>query len=74
VTYDLWGKYQPNENTSMPEKKLWQAVLSKNKYVFSHSAKKTENNVTTLALTLPATCEKLKADLAKTSGFMAVQI
>lgn len=37
VSYDLWGQYQPNNNASLPEKKLWQAVHSKKKYVFSRN-------------------------------------
>jgi dihydrofolate reductase len=36
VSYDMWGQYQPEENASIPEKKLWQGVHSKKKYVFSH--------------------------------------
>jgi dihydrofolate reductase len=39
VSYDLWGQYQPSENASQPEKKLWETVHSKNKYVFSHTPK-----------------------------------
>lgn len=39
VSYDLWGQYQPAENASAPEKKLWQTVHSKSKYVFSKSQK-----------------------------------
>lgn len=35
VSYDLWGQYQPDGNASPFEKKLWQNVHSKNKYVFS---------------------------------------
>lgn len=36
VSYDLWGQYQPDENASESEKKLWAAVHEKEKYVFSH--------------------------------------
>jgi len=35
VSYDLWGQYQPAADASLPEKKLWQSVHSKSKYVFS---------------------------------------
>lgn len=35
VTYDLWGQYQPGENASADEKKLWNSVHGRNKYVFS---------------------------------------
>lgn len=39
VSYDMWGQYQPAENASAPEKKLWQTVHSKSKYVFSRNPK-----------------------------------
>ena len=35
VSYDMWGQYQPDPNTSAVEKKLWTSVHSKSKYVFS---------------------------------------
>lgn len=35
VSYDLWGQYQPPDTASISEKKLWSAVHSKEKYVFS---------------------------------------
>lgn len=35
VSYDLWGQYQPPNTASASEKKLWSAVHSKKKYVFS---------------------------------------
>ncbi len=38
VSYDLWGQYQPAENASPAEKKLWEGVHSKKKYVFSNTA------------------------------------
>ncbi|MEO7992279.1 MAG: dihydrofolate reductase family protein [Chryseolinea sp.] len=40
VSYDLWGQYQPDSNASLFEKKLWQSVHSKSKYVFSTKPKK----------------------------------
>lgn len=45
VSYDLWGQYQPDENTSLPEKKIWEAVHRKSKYVFSKHPKE-DNKVT----------------------------
>lgn len=45
ISYDLWGQYQPAENASEPEKKIWHAVHSKSKYVFSRNPK--ENNKAT---------------------------
>jgi len=39
VSYDMWGQYQPETNASSSEKKLWQDVHSKTKYVFSSQSK-----------------------------------
>jgi dihydrofolate reductase len=36
VSYDMWGNYQPETNASSAEQKLWQAVHSKEKFVFSN--------------------------------------
>jgi dihydrofolate reductase len=35
VSYDAWGNFQPDENTSSAEKEMWQGIHSKNKFVFS---------------------------------------
>jgi dihydrofolate reductase len=40
VSYDLWGQYQPANTASETEKKLWENVHSKTKYVFSIIPKK----------------------------------
>lgn len=45
VSYDSWGNYQPDENADPEEKKLWEAVHSKNKFVFSSQNRKDENAV-----------------------------
>ncbi|WP_147534635.1 dihydrofolate reductase family protein [Bacillus marasmi] len=34
-SYDLWGQYSPTIDVSDTEKQLWEAVHSKQKYVFS---------------------------------------
>src|SRR5215204_1598697 len=39
ISYDMWGQYQPAENALPAEKKLWDAVHSKKKYVFSRNPK-----------------------------------
>lgn len=39
ISYDLWGQYQPSPDASPAEKKIWDAVHSKQKYVFSKSPK-----------------------------------
>lgn len=38
ISYDLWGRYQPEGTVSENEKALWDAVHSKEKYVFSRSS------------------------------------
>lgn len=45
VSYDLWGQYQPAADAFTPEKKLWEMVHSKNKYVFSRSPKEDQKAV-----------------------------
>lgn len=35
VSYDAWGNFQPDENTSPAEKIMWQSIHAKNKFVFS---------------------------------------
>jgi len=35
VSYDMWGNFEPDEKAGEAEHKLWQAVHSKKKYVFS---------------------------------------
>lgn len=45
VSYDAWGNYQPEENADPEEKKLWQSVHSKTKYVFSKKNREDSNAV-----------------------------
>jgi dihydrofolate reductase len=35
VSYDAWGNFQPDAATSPVEKEMWQAIHSKDKFVFS---------------------------------------
>lgn len=43
VSYDAWGNFQPDENTSPAEKKMWQSIHSKNKFVFSRQNRQDDN-------------------------------
>jgi dihydrofolate reductase len=43
VSYDTWGNYQPAANSSETELKIWSAVHSKNKYVFTHHPRQDGN-------------------------------
>ena len=45
VSYDIWGNFQPGENASDAEIKLWKRVHSKKKYVFTRQ-KKEDNDAT----------------------------
>lgn len=42
VSYDAWGNFQPDENTNPAEKTMWQAIHSKNKFVFSRQDRRGE--------------------------------
>lgn len=46
VSYNKWGEYQPSDSASVAEKKLWEGVHSKTKYVFSKSLKGADQNAT----------------------------
>ncbi|UPK66566.1 dihydrofolate reductase family protein [Chitinophaga filiformis] len=45
LSYDLWGQYQPAADASLAEKKLWESVHSKNKYVFSTQQNESDDAV-----------------------------
>jgi len=42
VSYDAWGNFQPGETTSPAEKIMWEAIHSKNKFVFSSQNRQNE--------------------------------
>lgn len=54
-SYDLWGQYKPDT-----EKEIWGLVHSKEKYVFSKTQKKSENNVTFINENIEEEIIKLK--------------
>lgn len=43
VSYDSWGNYQPDAKASPEEIKLWEAVHSKKKFVFSSQVRDDQN-------------------------------
>lgn len=43
VSYDAWGNFQPDDNTSQAEKIMWQGIHSKNKFVFSSHNRQDDN-------------------------------
>ncbi len=42
VSYEAWGNFQPDENTSPAERGIWQGIHSKNKFVFSRQNRTNE--------------------------------
>ena len=60
ISYEKWGEYQPDENASMPEKKLWKGVHSKKKYVFSSSLKNTGTTVELINADILSNVQKIK--------------
>lgn len=45
VSYDAWGNFQPDENTSLAERQMWSGIHAKKKFVFSSQAKQDEKVV-----------------------------
>lgn len=43
VSYDFWGNYQPDPHADEAEKKLWEAVHSKSKIVFTGQDRRDES-------------------------------
>ncbi|RFS19376.1 dihydrofolate reductase [Chitinophaga silvatica] len=42
VSYDAWGNFEPDENTSPAERIMWQGIHAKNKFVFSSQSRQDE--------------------------------
>lgn len=63
VSYDLWGEHQPAAEAAPGEKKLWEGVHSKTKYVFSKKSKATSN-----ATYISADIAKSVGEIKKQSG------
>jgi dihydrofolate reductase len=59
-SYDLWGQYKPDTKVADTEKEIWGLVHSKEKYVFSKTQKKSENNVTFINENIEEEIIKLK--------------
>ncbi|GAA0343547.1 dihydrofolate reductase family protein [Bacillus carboniphilus] len=64
-SYDLWGEYKPDTKQSDTEKEIWGLVHSKEKYVFSKSQKKSENNVIFINENIEEEIIKLKSKPGK---------
>ncbi|NKE04045.1 dihydrofolate reductase family protein [Mesobacillus selenatarsenatis] len=59
-SYDLWGKYKPDSDVSDTENEIWELVHSKEKYVFSRTQNRPENNVTFISENIENKITKLK--------------
>lgn len=59
-SYDLWGKYNPENEDSDTEKEIWRLVHSKEKYVFSRTQKKTDNRAIVINDNIVEEVNKLK--------------
>ncbi|WP_166920516.1 dihydrofolate reductase family protein [Flavobacterium poyangense] len=59
VSYDSWGNFQPDTDTSLAEKTLWKGVHSKKKYVFS-SQNRQDNNATFINSDITAKVNEIK--------------
>jgi dihydrofolate reductase len=42
VSYDAWGNFQPDENATPTEQKIWQQIHEKDKFVFSKQNRQDE--------------------------------
>ncbi|MCF0040805.1 dihydrofolate reductase family protein [Dyadobacter fanqingshengii] len=60
ISYDMWGQYQPKPDAGPADKKLWETVHSKVKYVFSRSATP-DGKATYIHSDIVGEIEKLKA-------------
>jgi dihydrofolate reductase len=61
VSYDAWGNYRPQENTSQAENDIWNAVHSKNKIVFSSQKR------------IDANAQFINSDIAQTVNDIKMQ-
>lgn len=64
VSYDAWGKYNPDDYSSDADKQLWKEVHSKKKYVFSHKERK-DDNVTYISSDIVSTINEIKKEEGK---------
>ena len=64
-SYDLWGKYTPQNDANETEKEMWEMVHSKEKYVFSRTQTGTENKVTFINKNIIEEVNKLKNQSGK---------
>jgi dihydrofolate reductase len=59
VSYDMWGDFQPDSNSSETEKSIWAGVHSKKKVVFS-SQEQQDSNAVFITSDLPEKVAEIK--------------
>ena len=59
VSYDAWGNFQPDTNTSAAEKLMWEGIHAKNKFVFS-SQNRPDNRATFITSDIASKVAKIK--------------
>ncbi|MCG6140302.1 dihydrofolate reductase family protein [Leptospira mtsangambouensis] len=59
ISYDKWGNYQPVNDATQAEIKLWEGVHSKKKYVFSNHPK-IDNNAEYISTDILKKVEEIK--------------
>lgn len=64
-SYDLWGKFIPEKDSSDMEREIWNQVHSKKKYVFSKLLTKIDNDVTIINDSIAEVVNKLKKEPGK---------
>lgn len=59
VSYDAWGNYQPEPQAPESEQKMWLAIHSKNKFVFSRQ-QRTDSQATFIDKDIAAKVKEIK--------------
>lgn len=61
VSYDSWGNFQPGEDATETDKRLWEAIHSKKKYVFS-TANRSDRNATFINTDILPQIQRIKTE------------
>ncbi|MFN0254169.1 dihydrofolate reductase family protein [Pedobacter ureilyticus] len=64
VSYDAWGNFQPDATASKAEQKLWSAVHSKQKFVFS-SEERNDRNATFIKSSIAEKVKEITSSAGK---------
>ena len=64
-SYDLWGEYIPEKESSDLERRIWELVHSKKKYVFSKTLTQMDSNVIIINNNVEEEVNKLKKEPGK---------